>query len=224
MKVIRRQLGYLFMGFIVWFPIGIVILVGDYIFGTLDSTGKDFLDLFLPERFLKFGLGFLVWVLVFYLSGVLFRKTNIGAYLSGIPILGMFVRTSGETMTIERLAKLKPCLFLLSPTCPGYGWIIASEKVRLQEDKAGFQLIDLYYPNVPTIITGQVFSVRKETVIRLGNPSRELIDILLYGLRKPEDLQYLPWEDETPEQFRERAVRFGLLIPTLTPMNENPSQ
>jgi hypothetical protein len=73
---------------------------------------------------------------------------------------------------------------------------------------------------VPTIVTGQVFSVRKETVMKLGNPSRDMIDILLYALRKPEHLKYLPWEDETVEQFQERAARFGLLIPTFSPMEE----
>ena len=79
----------------------------------------------------------------------------------------------------------------------------------------------MYYPNVPTIVTGQVFSVRKETVMKLGNPSRDMIDILLYALRKPENLKYLPWEDETAEEFKERAARFGLLIPTFSPMEEN---
>jgi hypothetical protein len=27
----------------------------------------------------------------------------------------------------------------------------------------------------------------------------------------------MPWEDETEEQFKERAARFGLLIPTTPP-------
>jgi hypothetical protein len=48
--------------------------------------------------------------------------------------------------------------------------------------------------------------------MKLSNPSREIIDILLYGLRKPITLQYIPWEDETEERFKERAARFGLLM------------
>ena len=110
---------------------------------------------------------------------------------------------------------------MLSPTCLSYGWILSQEKVKLNGEGANFQLIDVYYPNVPTIVTGQVFSVRKETVMKLGNPSRDMIDILLYALRKPENLRYLPWEDETAEEFKERAARFGLLIPTFSPMEEN---
>jgi len=111
------------------------------------------------------------------------------------------------------LINMTPCLFLLSPTCPSYGMILSEEKVKFKNEKADFRLVNVYYPNVPTIITGQVFSVRRETVIKLGNPSREIIDILLYGLRKPEDIQYLPWEDETGEEFQERARRFGLNQP-----------
>jgi hypothetical protein len=106
---------------------------------------------------------------------------------------------------------MTPCLFLLSPTCISYGWVLSEEKVKVKNERVDFRLVNVYYANVPTIITGQVFSVRKETVMKLGNPSREIIDILLYGLRRPEYLQYLPWEDETEEEFKERAKRFGLI-------------
>lgn len=117
-------------------------------------------------------------------------------------------------MTIDRLTNLAPCLFLLSPTCVSYGWILSEEKIKLGDANADFNLVDVYYPNVPTIVTGQVFSVRKDTVMKLGNHSKDLIDILLYALRKPENLKYLPWEDETEEEFKTRAARFGLLITT----------
>lgn len=222
MRFTRRQIGYLFFGFIFWLPIGLLIFVGEYIFNTLEHTGKDVLSFsHVPERFLYTGLGAVLWVLIFYFTGLLFKRTNIGTYFSNIPIIGVFFRTGGETMTIDRLANLAPCLFLLSPTCLGYAWILSQEKVKLGDKNAGFNLVDVYYPNVPTIITGQVFSVRKQTVMRLGNPSRDIIDILLYGLRKPDNLKYLPWEDETEEQFEERAERFGLLITTTL---ENPRQ
>jgi len=127
-----------------------------------------------------------------------------------VPILGMFIRRGGEIITIDKLINLTPCLFLFSPTCISYGWILSEEKVKLDSESSSFNLINVYYPNVPTILTGQVYSVRKETVMKLGNPSREVIDILLYGLRRPEIIQYLPWEDEAKEEFRERAKRFGL--------------
>ncbi len=221
MKFTRRQLGYLFLGFIFWLPVGIVVLVGRYIFDTLDEVGGGFLSfIHVPERFIYVGLGVLLWLIIFYFTGLLFRKTNFGTYFSSIPIVGMFFRTGGETMTIERLANLGPCLFLYSPTCLSYGWILSQEKVKLNFAEANFNLVDVYYPNVPTILTGQVFSVRKESIMKLGNPSRDVIDILLYGLRKPESLKYLPWEDEPEEQFKERAARFGLLITTLAPMEE----
>jgi hypothetical protein len=33
---------------------------------------------------------------------------------------------------------------------------------------------------------------------------------LLYGFRSQVALKYLPWEDETPEEFKERSKMFGL--------------
>ena len=61
-------------------------------------------------------------------------------------------------------------------------------------------------------MTGQIFPVRKESVIKLGNPSREIIDLLLYALRSPESIRYMPWEDEDEDEFRKRAELFGLDI------------
>lgn len=211
MKFVKHQLGFFLYGFIFWLPIAIAILVGVYIFGDLENYGHSFLSLFIPDDHVYKGLGFVFWLVVFFLTGVLLKKTSAGNLLSGIPIIGMFFRRSGNVISIDMLINMTPCLFLLSPTCISYGWVLSEEKVRLKNEKANFRLVNVYYANVPTIITGQVFSVRKETVMKLGNPSREIIDILLYGLRRPEYLQYLPWEDETEEEFKERAKRFGLI-------------
>jgi uncharacterized membrane protein len=188
-----------------------VILVGVYIFGDLENYGHSFLSLFIPDDHVYKGLGFVFWLVVFFLTGVLLKKTSAGNLLSGIPIIGMFFRRSGNVISIDMLINMTPCLFLLSPTCISYGWVLSEEKVKVKNERVDFRLVNVYYANVPTIITGQVFSVRKETVMKLGNPSREIIDILLYGLRRPEYLQYLPWEDETEEEFKERAKRFGLI-------------
>jgi hypothetical protein len=102
----------------------------------------------------------------------------------------------------------------MSPSCLSYGWILSEEKVRLGEEKATFTLVNVYYPNVPTLITGQVFPVRRDTVIRLGNPSKEIIDLLLYAFRSPKDLRYIPWDDESKEDFEKRAESFGLNLST----------
>jgi hypothetical protein len=67
---------------------------------------------------------------------------------------------------------------------------------------------------VPTLITGQVFAARKDTVMRLANSSTEVIDLLLYSFRSPAALEYIPWEDETLENFEERSKYFGLKLDT----------
>jgi len=212
MNFVRRQIGHLLYGFIFWLPIGIIAIAGSYIFSGIEDFGKDFLDLFFPENSIHAGLGTVFWLFVFFLTGLLLKLTPVGTLLSGVPVLGFLFRKSGETMTLERLQNLTPCLFLYSPTCLSYGWIISEQKVTLNNEMATFSLINVYYPNVPTMVTGQVYSARKETVIRLGNKSREIVDVLLYGLRRPEYLEYRPWEDESEQEFKRRARDFGLAL------------
>ena len=210
---IKDRLGDIFSGFVFWLPIGIIFLVGSYIYGNLEDLGGNFLLFLLPEKLIYPGSGIILWVIVFLLTGVLLKNTPVGSFLSRIPILGaLFRKRSGADITFRQLLNLTPCLFLLSPTCPSYGWIISEEGVKLNGEKTCFPLINVYYPNVPTIITGQIFPVRKETVIKLGNPSKEILDLLLYSLRSPENIIYLPWEEENEEEFKKRAENFGLKV------------
>lgn len=226
MKLVKNPLGYIFTfikdrlgdilsGFVFWLPIGIIILVGSYIYSNLEDLGGSFLLFLLPEKLINPGFGIILWIIVFLLTGIILKNTPAGNILSRLPVLGIFFRGKGGTViTFKRLLNLTPCLFLLSPTCPSYGWIISEEEIKLNGEKTRFPLINVYYPNVPTIITGQIFPVRKETVIKLGNPSKEIIDLLLYSLRSPENILYLPWEEENEEEFKKRAEYFGLKIST----------
>lgn len=210
MNFIKHQLGYLLLGLIFWLPIAIAVAVGSYILGDLEESGKNLLDFILPDRFLYPGLGIFLWVIILFVTGLVLRLTIVGKLLAAIPFVGVFFRTGEKVMTLDRLMHLEPCVFLYSPTCLSYGWILSEEQVMVGRSKAPFKLVNVYYPNVPTLLTGQVFTVRRETVIRLANSSKEIVDILLYSLRSPEDLKYLPWGDETEEEFRERAESFGL--------------
>ena len=212
MNSVRRQLGFLLYGFIFWLPIGIALAIGVFIFGDLDSLGKGFLNFFLPERFVYPGLGIAFWLLLLYVTGLIAQRTTIGNFFLGVPLLGAFFRRGGTTITLDNLLNLSPCLFLRSQTCIAYAWIIREEKVKLRDQSADFDLIDIYHPSVPTIVAGRVFSVRKGTIIRLGNKSGDILNILLYGLRRPAEIKYLPWEEETEEEFKERARHFGLDI------------
>jgi uncharacterized membrane protein len=209
-KFVKRQMGFFLYGVIFWLPIGIALIIGVYIFGDFESLGKGFLISFLPERFVYPGLGIAFWLVLFFVTGLMLKRTNIGNFFGGIPLIGAFFRSGGTTITIDDLLNLSPCLCLRSETCITYAWILWEERVKLGDKDADFDLIDLFQPHPPAILTGRVFSVRKGTIIKLGNKSGEIIDILLYGLRKPEELIYLPWEDETEEDFKERAKHFGL--------------
>jgi len=210
MKFIKNILGNVLAGLAFWLPIWVIAFVLLFVFGNIEELGKKFLSFVLPEEVIYPGLGIALGLIVFLITGIILKKTTVGDSLSRIPIIGIFFRKmGGKTITFDRLLHLTPCLFLYSPTCPSYGWILSKEKVKTNGKKAGFELINVYYPNVPTILTGQIFPVRKETVVKLGNPSREIIDLLLYALRSPEDIRYLPWEDENEDKFKERAEWFG---------------
>jgi uncharacterized membrane protein len=211
-KFLRHQSGLLLWGFALWLPIGIALVIGVLIFGDIDSLGKGFLGFFLPDRFVYPGLGIAFWFILLYVTGIIAQRTTIGNFLWGIPLFGAIFRRGGTTVTIDNLLNLSPCLCLRSETCIAYAFILWEEKVKLGEEKADFDLIDIYQPHPPAIVTGRVFSVRKGTLIKLGNKSSDIINILLYGLRRPEELIYLPWEEETAEEFKERASHFGLDI------------
>lgn len=215
MRFFSNLLGYFLAGLIFWFPIGIIVVVSIYIFGNLEDLGKDVISFSLsklskPTDNIHSGLGIAFWLIIFFITGLILRRTSVGTLFSKIPILGLFFRKKGEAVTIDKLMTLSPCLFLNTPTCPSYGWILSEQRVKIDNEIAPFELINVYHPNIPTMVTGQVYSVRKDTIIRIGNPSREVIDILLYGFRKPESIHYLPWEGESEQEFRQRARRFGL--------------
>ena len=196
-------------GFAFWLPIAVLIFVLVFLFNNLEEIGRKIFLLVLPEKLFYSGFGIVFGILLMYFSGMALKLTKIRKVFSRVPVLGLFFG-EGQVITIERLLHLNPCLFLISPTCLSYGWILSEEKVKLGEEKAMFTLMNVYYPNVPTLVTGQVFPLRKDTVIKLGNPSKEIIDLLLYAFRSPKDLKYLPWDDESREEFEKRAKSFGL--------------
>jgi len=213
MRFVKNQLTFLLFGFVFWLPIAVLVYIIVFLFTNVEDVGRKFLLLFIPEQFIYAGFGIVLGILIVYLTGVVLKVTKVRRVFSKIPVLGLFFG-AGEIMTIDRLLHLSPCLFLYSPTCLSYGWILSEEKVKLSKEKANFTLVNVYYPNVPTLVTGQVFPVRKDTVIKLGNSSREIIDLLLYAFRSPTGLKYLPWEDETQVDFEKRAKSYGLNLNT----------
>ena len=125
MKFTRHMPGYVLLGVVFWLPIGVAILVGSYVFGILEPLGKDLLELILSDRPTYPAVGIAVWVVIMLITGLLVKSTTIGRYASAVPILGpFFLRMDEGTMTIDRLMHLAPCLFLYSPTCLSYGWIL----------------------------------------------------------------------------------------------------
>ena len=208
-RFIRTQFGFIIYGLAFWLPIAILVFVLFFLFSYVEDAGRRIFLLFFPPGYFYEGFGTVLGLIVLYLSGVVLKLTSIRRRLSKIPILGLFFG-GGDVITVDRLAHLTPCLFMMSPSCLSYGWILSEEKVQVGTERVAFTIINVYYPNVPTLVTGQVFPVRKDTVIKLGNPSKEIIDLLLYSFRSPNALVYLPWEDELEKDFKKRALTFGI--------------
>lgn len=208
-SLVKKQFTFLIYGFVFWLPVTLAIYIAVLLFGNAEKIGSMILGVAVPDKYLYFGLGFILCILVVYFSGILLKLTKLGKVLSKIPFVGLFFG-QGEIMTIGRLSHIQACLFLYSPTCISYGWILSEEKVKLSDDNAVFPIINVYFPNVPTLVTGQVFATRKESVMKLANSSSEIINLLLYAFRSPEALEYIPWEDESREEFEERSKLFGL--------------
>lgn len=196
-------------GFVFWLPLAVLILILVFLLNNVEDFGRAILELFIPDKYLHYGFGIVLGLLIVYLSGVFLRLPRVRGFLSRVPVLGMLFG-SGEMMTVDHLTHLTPCIFLLSPTCLAYGWILSEEKVKFKDLSSSINLIHVFYPAVPSLITGEVLPVRKEKAIRLGNSSKEIIDILLYSFRSPSDITYLPWEEESADDFTRRATAFGL--------------
>ena len=205
----KRQFTFILYGFVFWLPVTLVIYIAVLLFSNAEKIGRMILGVAVADKYLYFGFGIILCVLIVYFSGMVLKLTKLGKVLSKIPFIGLFFG-QGEIMTIGRLGHMQPCLFLYSPTCISYGWILSEEKVKLSEDNANFPMINVYFPNVPALVAGQVFAARKDTVMKLANSSTEIINLLLYAFRSPAALVYLPWEDESRGEFEERSKFFGL--------------
>jgi len=212
-RLIKSQLTFVLYGIVFWIPVILVLYITIFIITNAEEVGRIILGPFVPDKYLFVGLGAVLFLLIVYFSGMALKLTKIGKVLSRIPFVGLFFG-QGEIMTIGRLSNMQPCLFLYSPTCLSYGWILSEEKVKLSSEKALFPIINVYYPNVPTLVTGQVYAARKDTVMKLANSSTEVINLLLYAFRSPAALEYIPWEDETKDNFKERSKYFGLKLDT----------
>jgi uncharacterized membrane protein len=209
-EFIKKQSTFILYGFVFWLPVILVVYVGILLFTNGEKVGRIILlGVAVPKEFLYTGLGFVFCILIIYLSGILLKLTKVGKILSKIPVIGIFFG-QGEIMTIGRLSHMQACMFLYSSTCISYGWVLSEEKVKINEKAAGFPIINVYFPNVPTLVTGQVFAARKDTVMKIANPSSEVINLLLYAFRSPAAIRYEPWDDESPEEFKERSKIFGL--------------
>jgi uncharacterized membrane protein len=216
-EFIKKQSTFIIYGLVFWLPVALVAYIAVLLLGNVEKVGRMILGIIVPDKYLYAGFGIILFILIVYISGILLKTTSLGKVLSRIPVIGIFFG-QGEIITISKLSHMQPCLFLYSPTSIAYGWILSEEKVKLSGDDAVFPLINVYFANVPTLVTGQVLAARKETVMKLDNSSSEVINLMLYAFRSPAAIKYIPWEDESPEEFKERAKFFGMKL------NEEPGK
>lgn len=201
----------LWRGIIIAAPILIIAWMLYQVMNAVNSLGGRVLGLFVPDRYLAWGTGILFILVLILILGVIevhhgdkkrgvwqsIKKHTVGR----IPFFGsLMVRSDRKIISLEDLKKLAPCKFWLSDTTPHYGFIVNEQKVRGAETE-----LDVYRPNVPTIVPGDLFPLKRRLVIKLGNSSAEILDKLASGgfIGSHEEIP-IPWDDETEEDFRER--------------------
>ena len=220
----------LWRGLILSAPILIVVWIVYAVLNAVNSLGDKFLRLLVPNSYdshIKWGMGLLVILFFIFTIGRIevhfegrersiwntIKEKTVGR----IPFFGpLFARGNRKVIAFEDFRALTPCKFWLSDTTPHYGFIVNEQKVRGGETE-----IDVYRPNVPTIIPGDLFPLKKRYVIKLANSSGEILDKLASGglISSDEEIP-IPWGDETEEAFRERINSTPLEIAVRKIMGE----
>jgi uncharacterized membrane protein len=192
-------------GLIIAIPVVVIAYVLDIVIRPLDFIGRAILRLVIPSEYVIVGTGLIVMLVVLFIIGridvyyeerknSLWRRT-----IRHIPVFGSML-SSGGALSLEQLGKMTPCKFWLSDTTPHYGFIVREQKVRGTEAE-----IDVYRPNVPSIIPGDLMPLKRRLVIKLANPAGEVLQKLASGgFFSPEEEIPVPWDDESDEEFQER--------------------
>jgi uncharacterized membrane protein len=236
-RPIKRALGIFQVGRILWrgviiaAPILIIAWMVYQVMNAVNSLGGKVLGLFIPERYLAWGTGILFVLVLILILGIIevhhgdkpkgawqsIKRHTVGR----IPFFGsLMTRTDRRIISLEDLKNLAPCKFWLSDTTPHYGFIVNEQKVRGAETE-----LDVYRPNVPTIVPGDLFPLKRRLVIKLGNSSAEILDKLASGgfIGSNEEIP-IPWDDETEEGFKERINLTPLEIAMRKLLDKGPQE
>jgi uncharacterized membrane protein len=198
--------GSLWRGMVISAPILIIGWILYTVVDILNAIGERLLTPFVPPSYIVFGTGLLVIIVLIFIVGRidLHFEGRQGSLWQNIirrvPFLGPLFTAGGKALSLEELGKLTPCKFWLSDTTPHYGFIVREQRVRGAETE-----IDVYRPNVPTIVPGDLMPLKKRLVIKLANSPQEILQKLASGgfFSAAEEIP-VPWEDETEEGFLER--------------------
>ena len=208
-RFLTNQISYFLNGFFVLMMFGVILFIANLFLGLFDGLGRWILELFFPKELILSGAGFFLVIVIFWITGFLNAKKDLSSrVLKRIPLVG---KLFGGGDIFERILKARPCLFLYSPTCLAYAWILGDIPVflRLKERLKPFGTIEnLYYPNIPTVATGQMFPVFENNIMLLENSSQEMLKMAMYGIEHPESLIFIPWDGENEDEFIDRATLF----------------
>jgi uncharacterized membrane protein len=218
----------LWRGIVIVGPIGIVLWIILGVVNAVNTLGDKLITPFFPGRHVTWGIGFLIVLFFILVVGRIelyyegkeksIWQTFKEKSLAKIPFIGpLFATRNRKVISFQDFKELTPCKFWLSDTTPHYGFIVNEQKVKGADTE-----IDVYRPNVPTIIPGDLFPLKKRFVIKLGNPSSEILEKLAScGFISSQEEIPIPWEDETEEEFRERINLTPLEIAVKRILGEN---
>lgn len=147
-------------------------------------------------------MGLILLIIIAILIGKISEEKRFGKLVDKIPILNFFLGNNTKTITPDELTKWTPCQFWATPTQKKEGWIAGMQTVKGKKD----QDVKIYFASPPVLLTGEPMNIPWYFVIKLANPSGEIVNKLMtYGKVSPDELMPARWEDfETEEEFQER--------------------
>lgn len=211
MNLKKRFLTRTWKGFLILLPLIIFIIVAYGIFTGLGNIGKNILGIFMENPNSALGL-LAILAIILFVSFFLGKfnpweftlQTIMPRIMPGLKNIPKQELNSAKKKMIalswNDLSNMTPCLFWQSATIQHIGFIMSEQRIKGGEKT----LLQVYRPDTPAIIMGEVYPINKKYVFRLENDVTEILLNLIYNIYRPEELKPIPWEDETEERFQKR--------------------
>ena len=83
-KFFKSRFTFMQYGIVFWLPVALVIYITVLLINNAEKIGRMILGVAVPDKYLYFGLGIILCVLIVYFSGMILKLTKLGKVLSRV--------------------------------------------------------------------------------------------------------------------------------------------